>query len=117
MSKYKKQQQPSAETINEAAAIARAIQKPNQTKEQTRLIAQGIQKGIAEYKKQQKGKARELSKLKKQLIQKKTEQKQQSSLSADIEINEVVNCKTQWFPWILLIISWLSIAVFLTVQK
>ncbi len=117
MSKYKKQQQPSAETINEAAVIARATQKRNQTKEQTKLIAQGIQKGIAEYKKQQKGKARELGKLKKQLTHKKATQNQQSSLSAETESNEAIHCKTQWLAWILLIISWLSMAVFITFQK
>jgi len=36
--------------------IARGTQRPAQTKEQTRLIAQGIQKGIELYKKQQKKK-------------------------------------------------------------
>lgn len=45
--------------------IAKATQKPAQTKEQTKLIAQGIEKGIALYKKQQKEKAREADKQKK----------------------------------------------------
>lgn len=48
---------PSQETQNEAMNIARATQKPGQTKEQTKLIAQGIEKGIALYKKQQKSEA------------------------------------------------------------
>ena len=43
-------------------AIAKGTQKPGQTKEQTKLVAQGIQKGIELYKKQQKAKARELDK-------------------------------------------------------
>ena len=34
--------------------IAKGIQKPNQTKERTKIIAQGIQKGIAEYKNNKK---------------------------------------------------------------
>jgi len=38
---------PSEQTQQEALAVARAIQKPGQTKEQTKLIAQGIEKGIA----------------------------------------------------------------------
>ena len=42
--------------------IARGIQRPAQTKQQTRLIAQGIQKGIEQYKKQQNTRARELDK-------------------------------------------------------
>lgn len=46
----------SNETVEEALAIAKKTQKSGQSKEQTRLIAQGIQKGIAEYKKSVKAK-------------------------------------------------------------
>ena len=35
--------------------IARSTQRPGQTKEQTKLIAQGIQKGIDQYKAQLEG--------------------------------------------------------------
>jgi predicted phage tail protein len=49
----------------EALAVARSIQKPGQTKEQTRLIAQGIAKGIELYKRQQAAKSRERDKLRK----------------------------------------------------
>lgn len=108
MSKYKKIQQPSAETIDEAMKISRGIQKPNQTKEQTKLIAQGIQKGIAEYKKQQKGKAHERDKFKKKNLL-----KQQSNTVIDVPENEQIKCKTQWLPWILLIISWLGMTIFI----
>ncbi|MGR8942442.1 MAG: DUF2956 family protein, partial [Gammaproteobacteria bacterium] len=55
-------QKPSPQTQEEALKIAKGTQRPAQTKEQTRLIAQGIQKGIDLYKKQQKEKARELNK-------------------------------------------------------
>lgn len=41
----------SVETETEALRLAKKSQKEGQTKEQTRLVAQGIQKGIAEYKK------------------------------------------------------------------
>ena len=47
---------------DDAMKVAAGTQKPGQTKEQTRLIAQGIQKGIAQYKKQQSIKTRELDK-------------------------------------------------------
>ena len=47
----KKQTEISQETQEEALQIAKKTQRPGQTKEQTRLIAQGIQKGITEYKK------------------------------------------------------------------
>lgn len=39
---------PSPETVEEAERVAKATQKPGQTKEQTRLIALGVQKGIDE---------------------------------------------------------------------
>lgn len=44
----------SQETRDEAMKIARGTQRPGQTKEQTRLIAQGIQKGIDQYKSSRK---------------------------------------------------------------
>jgi len=108
MSKYKKNQQPSAETINEAMKISRGIQRPNQTKEQTKLIAQGIQKGIAEYKKQQKSKARERDKLKKKMIR-----EQQSHTTLETLTDEKIKCRSSWLPWVLLILSWLGMAIFI----
>jgi hypothetical protein len=52
----------------EALKVARSIQKPGQTKEQTKLIAQGIAKGIELYKKQQSAKARERDKARKKAL-------------------------------------------------
>jgi len=112
MSKYKNHQPVSSKTINDADKIARAIQKPNQTKEQTKLIAQGIQKGIAEYKKQQKNKARELDKLKKKITR-----KQQNNIIKEGETETESHCKKSWLPWVLLIISWLGMALFLATKS
>ena len=112
MPKYKNHQQVSTQTVNEAEAIARATQKPNRTKEQTRLIAQGIQKGIAEYKKQQKNRAREQDKLKK-----KTARKQQGSTYKEEKTDAESQCKTSWLPWILLIISWLGMVLFIMTTR
>ncbi|QDE29737.1 MULTISPECIES: DUF2956 domain-containing protein [Shewanella] len=56
----------SPETQQDALAIAKATQKPGQAKEQTKLIAAGIEKGIAEYKKREKAKARDRDKARKQ---------------------------------------------------
>ncbi len=111
MSKYKKRSQPSDETINEAAKIARATQKPGQTREQTKLITQGIQKGIAEYKKQQKVKVRELSRLKKKLTQTTP-----AHQCAEHTESELPQCKTQWLAWVLLLFSWLFFAVFFSMD-
>jgi len=52
----------------EALRIARSTQVPGQTKEQTRLIAKGIEKGIALYKQQQNAKAREQDKARKKAL-------------------------------------------------
>ena len=49
------------EGIDTAERVAKSIQKPGQSKDQTKLIAQGIEKGISEYKKQQKIKERDPS--------------------------------------------------------
>jgi hypothetical protein len=50
MSRYPKKQTASPETRSEATKIAKGTQRPGQTKEQTRLVAQGIQKGIDLFK-------------------------------------------------------------------
>lgn len=112
MAKYNKTQQPSPETIDAAMKIAKGIQKPNQTKEQTKLIAQGIQKGIAQYKKQQKTKAHELDKLKKKITH-----KQSDDIQIEVSTHEKVKCKAQWLPWILLILSWLGMVIFIINSK
>ncbi len=65
--------------LEEAKALARAQQKPGQTKEQTRLIAQGIARGIEQYKRQQSAKARERDKSRKRL-----EKLRQTSVDADL---------------------------------
>lgn len=57
---------PSEQTQQQAMKVALATQKQGQTKEQTKLIAQGIEKGIALYKKQQKEKSRQADKAKKE---------------------------------------------------
>jgi len=108
MSKYRQSPQASTETIDAAMTIAKGIQKPNQTKEQTKIIAQGIQKGIAEYKKQQKGKARELDKLKKKIIH-----QQHNNTAIEASTDEETKCKTQWLPWTLLVLSWMIMAIFI----
>ncbi len=94
----------SEQTKTDALKIAKGIQKPGQLKEQTKLISQGIEKGIAEYKKQQKSKARDADKSRKQAM--KAKQK------ADAEhVEEIVEEKEGsrfrvYLPWSLLILSW-----------
>ena len=92
----------------QAIKVAKATQKPGQTKEQTKLIAQGIEKGIAEYKKQQSKKNRERDKLKKQELKLKT-----AKIEQDTDINNKASMKqrTAILPWSLLILSWLSFII------
>lgn len=101
-------QKPSAQTQEEALKIAKSIQRPAQTKEQTKLIAHGIQQGIDLYKKQQKEKARELNKKLKKLPNPKT----QPIASDDTEIEVQRVYRQHWLPWTLLLATWLGLAIY-----
>ncbi len=89
----------SKETQEQAMKVAKGIQRPNQTKEQTKLISQGIEKGIAEYKKQQSKKSREQDKTRKAKLKSKPDK---------AEIVEFSKPKTNQLPWLLLAASWLG---------
>lgn len=104
-------QKPSQQTQESALKIARGTQRPAQTKEQTRLIAQGIQKGIELYKKQQKEKARDLNKK----LKKISSQKQQSIESDEHEIQERIIYRQHWLPWLLLFLTWLAAGIYFLV--
>ena len=70
-------------------------------------MGQGIEKGIAEYKKQQSKKSRERDKAKKQLSKEKNKLEQQNK--ANIEEKEA---KISILPWSLLAISWVGFTIF-----
>ncbi len=107
---YKK---PSQQTQEEALKIARGTQRPAQTKEQTRLIAQGIQKGIDLYKKQQKEKARELDRK----LKKISSQKELSIQPDGHENQEIIIYRQHWLPWLLLFLTWLGVGIYFFVSK
>lgn len=102
----------SPELEAQAMNIAKSRQKQGQTKEQTKLIAQGIEKGIAEYKKQQNKKLRELDKQRKQQIKNSTP----APLVAEAENQTPTNNGVKALPWILLAVSWLGFISFLILQ-
>lgn len=110
MTTQKNPNTPSPETQAEALRIAKATQKPGQTKDQTKLVAVGIQKGIELYKKQQKVKARERDKLRKKHV---SNQQEQPKEEAPATPEHVVIHKQHWLPWVLLVASWVGFAVFL----
>ena len=91
----------------QAMKIAKGMQKSGQTKEQTKLIKQGIEKGIAEYKKQQSKKLRELDK------QRKQKNKQRKTDQNDLPETPAVKNNHHLLPWILLGLSWLGFALYI----
>ena len=105
MAKHPKKHQLSKASQDEAMRVARGRQRPGQTREQTRLIAQGIQKGIEQFKKQQNVKARELDKK-----LKKVNQQIASPAAHKVEVQERVIYRQHWLPWVLLALSWLALA-------
>lgn len=107
MTRRSKKYQPSDLSRDEAMQIARGIQRPGQTKEQTKLIAQGIKKGIEQYKKQQNAKARELDKK-----LKKAHQQATPPNAREVEVQERVIHKQHWLPWVLLAVTWLTMAAY-----
>ena len=100
----------SDETKTEAIKITRAIQKPGQTKEQSKLIAQGIQKGIDLYKKQQKAKTRELDRQRKKI--KSTDSHATAEALPENNNPSQTTTPASKLPWVLLLLSWLIFAAY-----
>ncbi len=99
----------SIEVQDQAMKVAKGTQKKGQSKEQTKLIAQGIEKGIAEYKKQQSKKSRERDKDRKQ--QAKQKQRAADELSGLDELK--ADTGGNKLPWLLLGFSWLGFVAYL----
>ncbi|NKC16427.1 MAG: DUF2956 family protein [Gammaproteobacteria bacterium] len=103
MAKYKRRKaQISDETRAEALSIANGIKREGQTKEHTKLIAQGIEKGIQQHKRQQKTKARQGQEQRRQ-----REYKQPPA--AAMETPPPSPPASAKLPWTLLILTWLGI--------
>jgi hypothetical protein len=112
MARSAKSRPQSDETWNEAMRIARGTQRPGQTKEQTRLIAKGIQNGIEQYKKRQSAKARELDR-----NRKKVKQQIKSPVTRETVVEEKLVYRRPWLPWTLLVLSWLLFAAFCLLKE
>ena len=112
MSMYSKKNKVSDKIKNDAMKIARGTQRPGQTKEQTKLIAQGIQKGISQYKKQQNEKTRALDKKHKKAAISSSSNKVSTGNTV-----EPVAVNSNKLPWVLLIISWLGFAAYIVLIK
>ena len=109
--KHKNIKDPDVIVSDEALNIAQGIKQGNQTKTQTKLVAQGIGKGIELYKKQQNKKQRDIDKNRKRELKSKanvesnnvdkTNQSQKKTLVSQANI-----------AWGLLLLSWLFFAVY-----
>ncbi|MDC0611058.1 DUF2956 domain-containing protein [Vibrio sp.] len=108
---------PSPETKQEALKVANATQRPGQSKEQTKLIAQGIEKGIALYKKQQKERQRSADKERKKVQKQKESSKEEVSQDSEIVTTSSPSTSSSILPWSLLVISWVAFAAYLLLQK
>ena len=103
----------SDETVAEAMRLARATQVPGQSKEQTQLIAHGIQKGLAEYKRSQTSRQRAADRAKKQLRRQNrrvTESPIDGGDTAD-EPQIPPGRAMRWLPWGLLALTWCGIGI------
>jgi len=109
MAKNNRYQKPSAQTQEDGLKAAKATQRPGQTKEQTKLIALGIEKGINHYKKQQKEKSRELNR---KLLKASKAVSKSDDIDA-VETQVKVVYKQAVLPWLLLLVSWLIFAAYL----
>ena len=101
----------STEVQDEALLIAKKIQKSGQTKDQTKLIAQGIQKGIAEYKKSAKNKLRQTDKYNKK------KKKEQFAKLVDHETKEESQGNKSLTPWLLLAVSWIGFITYFFITE
>jgi hypothetical protein len=89
----------------EALKIARGTQRPGQKKEQTKLIAKGIEKGITEFRKREKAKARERDKLRKKALNKTNPTQPQAEQTRNVQTKKSASWSV-WVPWLLLLASW-----------
>ena len=69
------------------------------------MIARGIAEGIAQYKKDQKARQRELNKRQKAL-----------AVESAVPNSSPSSARTPWLPWALLVLSWAGFAVYLVVN-
>ena len=109
MTKRPKNHQQTEATHDEAVRIARGRQRPGQTKEQTKLIAQGIQEGIKQYRKQQNARARELDKKLKKVKQQLASPEVHE---IEVQVQEKVVYRQHWLPWAVLVLSWLAMVAY-----
>lgn len=96
----------------EALKIANSQHIEGQTREQTRLIATGIQRGMEQFLRQQSEKARELDKRIKK-VKRLAEGSKQADTSAAVDTVVKDRQPLTILPWALLILSWIFFTAYL----
>jgi len=109
--KYKKNKNLDSVITDEALVIAQGIKQENQTKSQTKLVAQGIRKGIELYKNQQNKRQREFDKTRKKELKTKNSIRSSEIQDSNPKIKNTVTL-TLLVPWSLLIASWTFFLVY-----
>ncbi len=117
MAKKHNYESVSPQTKEEAMKMAKATQRSGQTKEQTRLISQGIEKGMSHYKKQQKERSRELNKKLSKVSKDRVTQSDRETRSVSLDDSIPVSKKTNTLPWVLLVLSWIGFVSYYLSQK
>ena len=119
MARYSGKKQISEETRSEAMVLAKGTQSPGQTKAQTKLIAQGIERGIDLYKKERKEVARALERRQRDKHQQQEDgHKRDTDTVDDTPAGSVAAAASarQWLPWLLLTLTWTGMAVYLILK-
>lgn len=96
----------------EALKIANSQHIEGQTREQTRLIAAGIKRGMEQFLRQQSEKARELDKRIKK-VKRLAEGSKQADTSAAVDTVVKNRQPLTILPWVLLILSWIFFTAYL----
>ncbi|VAX01994.1 hypothetical protein MNBD_GAMMA22-2599 [hydrothermal vent metagenome] len=111
--KYKKNKINDSSQFDEALTVAQGIKQENQTKAQTRLIAQGIRKGIEIYKNKQNKKQRDINISKKKHLKARLITDDKSNTEQVINSNKNILRFFIWLPWSLVVFSWVFFVVYI----
>jgi hypothetical protein len=109
--KHKNNKDPDSMVTDKALNIAQGIKQGNQTKIQTKLVAQGIGKGIELYKKQQNKKLRDIDKSKKKELKNKANI-ESSNIGKANQSQKKTFISQANLAWGLLLLSWLFFLVY-----
>ena len=107
MAKRSQAKKDSRDIKAEALKLAAGYKVDGQSKEHSKLIANGVARGIEQFLRQQSEKTRDLDKRSKQL--KKTAVELAKSAAGDQDSAALPSCAVDWricLPWGLLLLSW-----------